>query len=448
MNKTFDIAVVGGGPAGAATALSIRRQSGLTVALVEKTDYGQPRVGETLSPGARSLLEYLEAWQAFEQAGHAPAYGNAAAWGNDAIYQRDFMFTPFGHGWHLDRRRFDADLVATAEHKGVVVYRNTLLEHVEREDGGCRLRLRQGEDTMGLTARFVVDASGKGQVVARKLGAERQLIDNMVALVAEYPAMPDADTFTLVEPCAQGWFYSACLPAEAGGRTWWVALMTDADLIQQHELRAPEVWWRLLNGARHTMARLAGAQAPVRLQVVSAHSALLEPLYGQDWVAVGDAAGSYDPLSSSGIVRALDAGIHTGMAVVQALAGNRAALAQLAERHVGAYQQYLGTRASYYQMEQRWPDSNFWRRRQAVVTLAPDCQLVSVPKAVDTVAWPADLQPLEPASLLSACSTTTAAAAVVAAHPQRTEVGDERIILGLQWLLQAGLLAIAKPGTA
>ncbi|HEX7637975.1 MAG TPA: FAD-dependent oxidoreductase, partial [Burkholderiaceae bacterium] len=45
-----DVLVLGGGPAGCATALCLARQ-GHRVAVVERTRYEAPRVGETLSPG-------------------------------------------------------------------------------------------------------------------------------------------------------------------------------------------------------------------------------------------------------------------------------------------------------------------------------------------------------------------------------------------------------------
>ena len=55
--ESFDIAIVGGGPAGAAAALSARQlRPNLRVAIVEASSYDSWRAGETLSPGCQEIL--------------------------------------------------------------------------------------------------------------------------------------------------------------------------------------------------------------------------------------------------------------------------------------------------------------------------------------------------------------------------------------------------------
>lgn len=168
---------------------------------------------------------------------------------------------------------------------------------------------------------------------------------------------------------------------------------------------------------------------------------------GDGWLAVGDAAASHDPLSSSGIARALDSGVRAGIALARVgrddSVGEAVLHALAAAQHV-ATGQYLGTWSRYYQMEQRWPDSVFWRRRQRLVTLDPMSTL-RTRAAVGSrppPEWPADLLPVDASSLLTFCEAPARACDVVARHPLREQVGDLAIIFGLQWLLQAGALAL------
>jgi 2-polyprenyl-6-methoxyphenol hydroxylase-like FAD-dependent oxidoreductase len=57
----FDVAIIGGGPAGSAAALTLLRYSKLRPVILERSSYDVWRVGETLSPGVFPLLNYLGA---------------------------------------------------------------------------------------------------------------------------------------------------------------------------------------------------------------------------------------------------------------------------------------------------------------------------------------------------------------------------------------------------
>ena len=76
-----DVAIIGGGPAGSAAAIALSR-SGHSVALIERTRYGAPRIGETLPPDSRPLLDRLGVTKQFHAEHHVPAPGIISAWGD------------------------------------------------------------------------------------------------------------------------------------------------------------------------------------------------------------------------------------------------------------------------------------------------------------------------------------------------------------------------------
>src|SRR5437773_796120 len=107
--RAFDVAIAGGGPAGAAAAIRLAR-SGAAVVVIDAGDHAEEKIGESLAPAARSILERLGVWERHASAGHLPCYGNRSRWGGERIEEHDFLREPYGHGWHLDRRAFEAML--------------------------------------------------------------------------------------------------------------------------------------------------------------------------------------------------------------------------------------------------------------------------------------------------------------------------------------------------
>jgi flavin-dependent dehydrogenase len=295
--------------------------------------------------------------------GHLPSVGSWSAWGGAEPWGRDFIFNRFGHGWHLDRRRFDALLRATARAAGAqVAIPATVVSSEALPGGGFRLHLAAGQD---ISARIVLDASGRDAVFARQRSVKRRAVDRLVGLVGYVARRPDADpeqTATLIEATQDGWWYSAPLPQDRLATVF----MTDADLARG-EANSIKCWLGRLAAAQHTAARAlrygAGLAGPP--VIVPAVSSRLERFSGSDWLALGDAAASQDPLSSEGILLALQSGIGGAIAAAQALRGDRDALAAAAARRESAWLGYLDQRGRNYGMETRWPDAPFWQRRGA-----------------------------------------------------------------------------------
>jgi flavin-dependent dehydrogenase len=358
--RRAEIVVIGGGPAGAVAALTLAR-SGVTVALVEAGAGRHPPVGETLPPAVRPVLDRLGLRTMVAAEGYLPSIGNWSAWGGAEPWGRDFMFNRFGHGWHLDRRRFDALLREAARAAGArLAVGASVAASAPLAGGGFRMNLANGGE---IDARIVLDASGRCASFARQRGVKRATLDRMVALVGYVVRRADAEAepaATLVEATADGWWYSAPLPQDRLATVF----MTDTDIARASGASA-ESWLDRLAAAPHTGARAlrygAGLAGPPAM-VPAASSRLLR--FGDaDWLAIGDAAATQDPLSSEGILVAMESGFDGAAAAARTLRGDRDALAAAVARREASWLGYLDQRNRYYDKERRWPDAPFWRRR-------------------------------------------------------------------------------------
>jgi flavin-dependent dehydrogenase len=349
-----DVTIVGGGPAGAAAALALARRNYSTV-VIERSQYESIRVGETLAPAVQPLLASLGVWERFLAAEHSPAFGVRSAWGHRRLRDNDFIFNPYGSGWHVDRARFDRMLADCAEEHGVTVYRGARVLSVDEAGGGMWvLEIAHSRRRRRLRTRFVVDATGRTSCIARALGAGRVSYDHLIGIFwfLKSPAAEAGPGVTCIEAAEEGWWYSAALPGSRGV----TAYMTDADL------------YRDAAGRRHTVRRQSGLQGYVvesGPHVRPADTSRLDHATDRGWLAIGDAAMALDPLSGQGVLKALASALSAAQCIHEYFAGRASALQDYAVGVSTDFERNLQMRTAFYSREQRWPQSVFWRRRHA-----------------------------------------------------------------------------------
>jgi flavin-dependent dehydrogenase len=361
----FDAAVIGAGPAGAATARRLA-QRGCCVLLVERSAFDAPRVGETLAPSAQPLLAELGVWDRFLALDPLPSWGTRSVWGESEPQEHSHIISPYGCGWHVDRQRFDQMLADAAVSAGATLCTETRLVECERQRDDCwRLTLASRAQTSDATARVVVDATGRSARLGQRLGAQRVVFDKLIGITMQFAQVSgDGQCYTLVETAAEGWWYSA----PVGGDRLMIMLMTDSDLCGRDNLTLIDNWFARLQATNATAARVANAPTVWGPRVFSAVSQRLRrDDTASRWMAVGDAALAVDPVSGSGVLRALRTANAGTVAALELLQGAPCDTIQNYEADRDREcMLYLQERAMYYGMEHRWQESPFWRRRAAL----------------------------------------------------------------------------------
>ncbi|MBX2828520.1 MAG: NAD(P)/FAD-dependent oxidoreductase [Flavobacteriaceae bacterium] len=368
-NNTYDVLILGGGVAACSAAIALKNNApALQVLLVErkprmKDGKDALRVGESLSAHSFRYLQELGVWDAFQKEGFDRSYGTSAAWGSSQLHHNEFLFSPFGYGWNLDRVAFDDFMVREAQDRSVDMTFDTYLEASKRTKEGWEIQLRKGDFRENITAKFVIDATGKKAAFASTQGAIKHKVDHLVGIYRfyEFP-LGHAQTSQgiCIESDEHGWWYSTHL---SNGR-FLVAYMSDAAIARNHHLKKETEFECHVHTTRHTCLRLFGAKPISEVALGAAHSQYLEPMAQTDWLAIGDAAMCYDPLSSLGMFKGLSSGLFGAYAVLDTLKGKPEGVQKYIRLMHSQWTAYSKKRQSYYNEEKRFPNAAFWQRRR------------------------------------------------------------------------------------
>jgi halogenation protein CepH len=307
-----DVVIGGGGLAGLAGAVHLRRQ-GLRVVCVEPTDGPTAAVGESFDFSTVALLEELglpfDLLRA-SGAGHPKDLVQLVVPGSDP---ETVWPAPWFARWpvrcsmqalHGDRHRLDRLVAGLAHAEGVEMLRDRVTRVRTSGDAVEAFDTARGQT---VRARWFVDASGHStRLLARAFGLERtDQGPPKMAYWARIQAPPRADAtiFHVTDPGAE---YLAW--------TWEIPL-SDSEISVGHVLpveaarrrsvgRDPSAVFAELVEASPGLDRVAGrATGPVQLTSFSPH--VHRPAIGPNWVIVGDAGALADPLTSNGVTAAL-----------------------------------------------------------------------------------------------------------------------------------------------
>ena len=367
---TQSIIVIGGGPVGAVAAYLLAKR-GLTVYLVKRSSKSNDKAGETFPPAANRLLQQLGLQTLLEQGGHLRCPGNQSTFGSTELMDVDFIYSPNGLGWHLDRRHFEEQLLTLARDQGVNIINNHHVRDIQRKRGHWHLALQPEQTSASanaqkhtLTGDYLIDASGVARVLLRQQRIEIQHHDQLAARIGVFQTdTPIRDHRTLVEATQDGWWYSSSTP----NNKRIVMFFSDAD---QRAFKLKNKAPSFMAGVKTTNFIMKKLQSEcsdsdwnTRLTFFTepAHSSRAHCIQGDHWCAIGDAAMTFDPLSSQGLWTGFESARKAADMIVKKNEGVHTD--EYSRWSEALYQDYLAEKKKFYSMEKRWRNSVFWQRR-------------------------------------------------------------------------------------
>jgi len=308
----YDVAIIGGGPAGSTTAALLAR-AGRRVIVFEREKFPRFHIGESLLPFSMKAFTRLDLHEKFLRAGFLKKFGGeiigACSENGTKFYFKDGYRSQTDHSYQVTRGDFDKVLLDHAVECGAEVHEETSVDRVEFLNEGVDLDVRSDGSPRSIRAHYVIDASGRTSVLGRQFQIKKTY-DHLqkLSIFAHYNGVWRAEgidgTLTVLIRAIDRWFWLIPLTAERTS----VGVVLDSEIFRKSKLSPEDFLEQALAEQPVIAKRMINARRVSQVYVEADFSYRSARLHGDRWLLAGDAAGFIDPIFSSGVFLAVFSG--------------------------------------------------------------------------------------------------------------------------------------------
>jgi flavin-dependent dehydrogenase len=317
--KKFDVAIIGGGPAGSTTGSLIKKyRPDLSVAIFEREKFPRDHVGESQLPTVSYVLDEMGAWDKVEQAGFPIKLGATYRWGKTPeLWDFDFLSGNFKDeprpakfdgqrrftAFQVDRAIYDQILLEHARELGCEVFETTKIAKVDAE--GDRVLGLQLEGGRTVEANYYVDASGHSGILRRAVGVPVEYPTNLQN-IAVWDYWRNAEwaeeigvggTRIQIMSVGFGWLWFIPLGPDRTS----IGLVVPADYPKKTGIKPAELYAQALAKDERISGLLKNAHSEGKFQTTKDWSFLAQYHCGENWFLSGESSGFADPILSAGM---------------------------------------------------------------------------------------------------------------------------------------------------
>ena len=296
----MDVFVLGAGVAGLCAAIRLL-DMGYKVGMLEQEEFPRPQIGESLSPGIYNIFDFLKLSHLLEDAMYLKQISAKVIWENkEEIYHRNGSKNG---GLVVDRSTLDLELLKFAKTQGLLVFQPAKLLDQSYADKEWTITISEQSNEIKVKTKIVLDARGRKGTLLNDRVAVAPTTVAVWTHINNHSLCKEA----LIEAVEDAWLWGS----PVSQNRYRIMAFTDPITIKKNKAV------HLLDYVSKTtlFSQFKNKIKNGLIETCTVNSYVNKDPWNNQWIKLGEAAFTLDPLSSTGVEKAMRFSLQVAIAV-------------------------------------------------------------------------------------------------------------------------------------